>query len=539
MKNIYRLLSLILVLVIALSACAPKTTPAARPVVILASDQPGSADPAENWTFGGSAYLPLVYDGLFRYVGSTSPVLTALLAAEIPSIENGGISADGLIYTIKLRQDATFHDGTPVNADAVVYSYERIKALQLGANGITADWAEKIEKVDEFTVRFTLKQPFADFLNSMGSVWGNYIVNPTITKANEQSGDWGHTWLLDHDAGSGPYVMASVDPEQNTITLQRHEDYWGATNERGNIDSAIIRWGAEAAAARSMLEKGDADAWVNPQAPDYAALETMDSMTAIKFPSIMQYYLALNGSVVPLTDVRVRQALQYTFNTDVVISDIFNNTLTKMEAAVGPGYPDVYAATTQYTYDLDKAKTLLKEAGVENGFELTANRMGFFPNDSAVLEYWQADLAKVGITLTIQELDGGVFGTAWFNDCTAGTSPNIGQVSALGVGGDYPSAWEVGAQVFPTPRLGGAKCSAVYIDNPVVNELFTSIAGETTADGREPLFKALYNTLAADAGAIWIGQALDLVVYTKNLSGYEYYFSMGGNYLPLDTMNLK
>ena len=162
------------------------------------------------------------------------------------------------------------------------------------------------------------RQPFADFLNSMGSVWGNYIVNPAVAKANEQSGDWGHAWLLDHDAGSGPYVMASVDPEQNTITLERYADYWGATNDRGNIDTAIIRWGAEPAAARSMLEKGDADAWVNPQAPDYAALEALDSMTAIKFPSIMQYYLALNGSVEPLSDAKVRQALQYTFNTDEV-----------------------------------------------------------------------------------------------------------------------------------------------------------------------------------------------------------------------------
>jgi peptide/nickel transport system substrate-binding protein len=539
MKKSFRLLALILVLGIALTACTPKTTPAARPVVILASDQPGSADPAENWTFGGAAYLPQVYDGLFRYEGSTSPTLTPLLAAEIPSVENGGISADGLVYTIKLRQDATFHDGSPINADAVIYSYERIKALQLGANGITADWADKIEKVDDFTVKFTLKQPFADFLNSMGSVWGNYIVNPVVAKANEQSDDWGHAWLLENDAGSGPYIIASVDPEQNTITLQRYPDYWGATNARGNIESAIIRWGTESAAARSMLEKGDADAWVNPQAPDYAVLQATDGMTAIKYPSIMQYYLALNGSVEPLTDVKVRQALQYTFNTDKVISDIFDDTLTKMEAAVGPGYPDVYAAKTQYTYDLEKARALLKEAGHENGFELTANRMGFFPNDTAVLEYWQADLAKVGITLKIQELDGGVFGTAWFNDCTAGSSPNIGQVSALGVGGDYPSAWEVGAQVFPTPRLGGAKCSAVYIDDSKVNELFTSIAGETTAAGREPFFKTLYNTLAEDAGAIWIGQALDLVVYRNALSGYQYYFSMGGNYLPLDTMTLK
>jgi peptide/nickel transport system substrate-binding protein len=539
MNKYYRLLALILVLVVLLTACTAKATPAVRPIVILASDQPGPADPAENWTFGGAAFLPHVYEGLFRYIGSTSPTLSPLLAAEIPSVANGGISDDGLVYIIKLRQDASFHDGSPVNADAVVYSYERIKALQLGANGITADWAEKIEKVDTFTVKFTLKQPFADFLNSMGSVWGNYIVNPIVAKANEQAGDWGHTWLLDHDAGSGPYVMASVDPEQNTITLQRYADYWGATSARGNIESAIIRWGAEPAAARSMLEKGDADAWVNPQAPDYAVLQGTDGVTAVKYPSIMQYYLALNGSVEPLADSKVRQALQYTFNTEKVISDIFNDTLIKMEAAVGPGYPDVYAAKPQYTYDLEKAKTLLKQAGYENGFELTANRMGFFPNDSAVLEYWQADLAKVGITLTIQELDGGVFGTAWFNDCTAGSSPNIGQVSALGVGGDYPSAWEVGAQVFPTPRLGGAKCSAVYINNPKVNELFTSISSETTADGRAPLFKELYNTLAEDAGAIWIGQALDLVVYSNALSGYEYYFSMGGNFLPLDTMNLK
>jgi len=540
MKTLLRVLSVVLVMAVLLAACAPKaSTPATRPVVILASDQPGSADPAENWTFGGAAYLPHVYEGLFRYVGSTSPALTPLLAAEIPTKDNGGISADGLVYTIKLVQNATFHDGSLVNADAVVYSYERIKALQLGANGITADWADTIEKVDDFTVKFTLKQPFADFLNSMGSVWGNYIVNPVVAKANEKETDWGHAWLLDHDAGSGPYVMASVDPEQNTITLERYADYWGGIKDQGNIESAIIRWGTEPAAARSMLEKGDADAWVNPQAPDYAALQSTEGMTAIKYPSIMQYYLAFNGSVAPLDDPKVRQALQYTFDTEKIISDIFNDTLTKMEAAVGPGYPDVYPSKTQYTFDLDQAKTLLTEAGYADGFELTANKMGFFPNDAAVLEYWQADLAKVGVTLKIQELDGGVFGTAWFTDCTAGTSPNIGQVSALGVGGDYPSAWEVAAQVFPVPRLGGAKCSAVYIDDPKVNELFTQIANETTVSGRQPLFQSLYDTLAVDAGAIWIGQALDLVAYRNNLKGYEYFFSMGGNYLPLDKMTLE
>ena len=88
-------------------------------------------------------------------MGDASPKLTTLLAAEIPSVDNGGISKDGLTYTIKLKPGAKFHDGAPVNADTVIYSYDRIKALNLGANGITADWITKTEKVDDLTVKFT------------------------------------------------------------------------------------------------------------------------------------------------------------------------------------------------------------------------------------------------------------------------------------------------------------------------------------------------------------------------------------------------
>jgi peptide/nickel transport system substrate-binding protein len=517
---------------------APTEPPVvSRPIVIIASDNESSADPAENWAFGGAAYLPQVYDSLFRFVGESSPKLEPLLAAEIPTVDNGGISKDGLVYTIKLKPNVKFHDGSALNADAVVYSYDRIKALKLGPEGIAATWISKTEKIDDQTVKFTLNKPFSDFLNAMSSVWGNYIVNPTVCKAHETNSDWCHAWLLENEAGSGPYTMTKYDKANNQVTLERFKEYWGGWTNPKPIDKAVFLWLADPTGARQMLEKGDADIAINLPATDFAAVEKASGFVAKKYASIMQYYIALNGSSKPLDNPKVRQALQYSFDYDKVISDIFLGNLLKMQAAVGPGYPDVYPAKTQYTFDLDKAKSLLKDAGFANGFELSANAIGAMPNDTSVLEFWQADLAKIGITLKIQNVDYGTFDAAW-NRCKATTTPNIGQVSALGVGGDYPSAWEVMAQVFPTPRLSGDPCSIVYLNNSTVNDLSKKITETVDPALRKDLFQQLYDTLADDAGAIWLGQGVDTVALRDVVQGYQYYFSLGGNYVPLAQMSL-
>ena len=549
MKFIYRTFGVLLLISI-LAACggpAPTTAPevkattappvVTRPIVIIASDDPGSADPAENWNFGGAAFLPQVYESLFKFVGETSPKIAPSLASEIPTVENGGISSDGLTYTIKLNADAKFHDGSPVNAEAVIYTFERLKSLKFGLEGLAANNIDKVEQVNATTVKFTLKQPFSDFVNALSSVWGSYIVNPKVAKANEVNGDFGHEWMKEHDAGSGPYILASYDTANKTITLERFADYWGGWTNPNPIEKAIIRRLAEQSGARPLLEKGDADVVINLPATDYAALEKATGFVSKKFPSIMQYYIALNGSVKPLDNVLVRQALQYSFNTDTVISDIFLGTLVKMDAAVGPGYPDVYPAKTQYGFDLEKAKSLLKEAGYENGFEITVNSIGAMPNDTTVLEFWQADLAKIGVTLKIQQVDWGTFDSTWFR-CKATAESTIGQIAALGVGGDYPSAWEVLAQVYPTPRLSGDPCSVVYLDNATINDLFQKIGKATNPGERKTLFQSIYDAIADDAGAIWLGQGADLVTMRDVVQGYQYYFSRGGNYLPLAEMSL-
>jgi len=517
--------------------------PAERPFVIVASDAPSSADPGENWAFGGAAYLPNVYETLFRFVGESNPKMEPLLAAEIPTQENGGISQDGLVYTIKLKQNAKFHDGSPVNAEAVIYTFERMQTLKLGVDGISANSIAKMEKADDFTVKFTLTKPFSDFLNALSSVWGAYIVNPVVAKANEGkredgSNDWGNAWLKEHDAGSGPYVMASFDTANNTITLERFKEYWGGWQNPKPVEKAIIRWLAEPTGARPLIEKGDADVVINPPATDFAALEKTSGLVAKRYPSIMQFYIALNGAAKPLDDVKVRQALAHSFNTEKVISDIFLGNLVKMEAAVGPGYPDVYPAKTQYPDDLEKAKALLAEAGLGDGFEFSVNSIGAVPNETDVLEFWQADLAQIGVDMKIQQVDYATFDQAWFK-CNAATAPNIGQASALGVGGDYPSAWEVIAQVYPNPRLSGDPCSVVYLDSKALNDTFAQITASTDPQERKTLFQSLYDTIADEAGAIWIGQGMDLVVLRDTVQGYQYEFSRGGNYVPLANISIQ
>ena len=182
-------------------------------LVFLATDTAYSLDPAQNWDYGGGAtILAHVYEGLFKFTGADQAELEPNLAAEIPTLENGGISEDGLTYTIKLKPGAKFHDGTPVNAEAVKFSYDRVKQLKLGVDFLF-DQVEKIDAVDEETVQFTLKKPFSPFLYSIGSLWGNGIVSPTTVNANSTGEeDFGLAYLQSHDAGSGTVQAGQLRP---------------------------------------------------------------------------------------------------------------------------------------------------------------------------------------------------------------------------------------------------------------------------------------------------------------------------------------
>ena len=522
------------------------TSAVTRPFVMLVGLGMSASEPADNWDWQAPAYLSLVYEGLFRPKGEKNPTIEPWLAAEVPSKENGGISADGLVYTIKLKPGIKFHDGSPLNAAAVIYSYERMKALKFGVSGVTANWIDKMEAPDDLTVKFTLSKPFADFLKSMSSVWGNLIVNPAITKAHEGkladgSPDWGYTWLISeaNEAGSGPYKLVSRDLTLKQLSLERDPNYWGGWQGDKHIEKMIIRWDVPSATARLLLEKGDADSAPNLAASDFVAIEKTSGIIATKYEDTMQYYLGFNNSSEQLKDIRVRQALLYSFNYDQVIKDIFLNNLSPMTTAVGPGYPEVYTPQTVYKYDLEKARSLLEEAGYSQAkpLELTINILPAFAEAQAVAEYWQNDLAQIGVNLKLVQTDWGTFGQSWWTDCSASTNPNMGQLTTFGIGGDYPSAWETIWQIYP--KMPNVPCDTLYIDDPKVNKLFDDISLETDPAKREVLFKDLYEYLNEQAYALWIGQGKALAAYRDWVKGYEYTFAYSPYHAPLDQMWLE
>ncbi len=217
--SIRSLISLAIVLGL-LSACAPAATPApvassapaevapteaappaAAPqgnasdpntLIVLTPADTQTLDPAVNYDFSGGFFLINCYEGLVKAEGSTEAKIVPALA------ESWEISPDGLTYTFKIRDGVKFHDGTPVNAEAVKFSFERLLSVGMGAVGNFTS-IDKIEVADEMTVKFILKDPFSSFLLALTSMWGPVVVSPTAVKANEKEGDQGQAWLAENE----------------------------------------------------------------------------------------------------------------------------------------------------------------------------------------------------------------------------------------------------------------------------------------------------------------------------------------------------
>jgi len=172
-------------------------------------------DPATGENYSINAALLSLYDGLFIMRGAN---------AEPNLVDSWEVNEDATVFTFMLKENAVFHDGSPVNAEAVVYSFNRMLELQ---GPPTYRWAgiadeNSVQAVDEFTVEFTLIEPFAPFLGTLTQL---FIVNPAIVEAN-LGDDFGQTYLKENSAGSGPFTQGRWEIG-NLYEFNAVEDYWG------------------------------------------------------------------------------------------------------------------------------------------------------------------------------------------------------------------------------------------------------------------------------------------------------------------------
>jgi len=343
-----------LALLSALLAGCGAPSPGGR-VVYGLTLSPSGIDPHVNASSELGIPLASVYDTLIYRDPATGDFVPGLA-------ERWEVSDDGLVYTFYLRQDVTFHDDTPFDAEAARFNLERITSPDLASQKARFMLGpyERAEAADNYTLRIHLSEPFAPLLNALSQVYLG-IASPTAVEK------WGDEYQL-HQVGSGPFEFAEYVPGDHLL-LRRNPDYdWGPSvyqNEMARASEIEFRFFTDPATRSPALETGEADVMGEIPPQDAARLEESSDfrIEAVPIPGASLMFF-MNTTRPPLDDARVRQALLYGTDRQAIISAVFRDT---SPVAYGPlaaatlGYDP--AVQDYYPYDPARAAALLDEAG--------------------------------------------------------------------------------------------------------------------------------------------------------------------------------
>ena len=326
-------------------------------VVALQADTT-SMDPHVGSNGISNQILNEVYETLLTFDENTNVV--PLLA------KDWEVSEDGRTYTFYLNEGIKFHDGEPFNAESVVAVYERglrDDSLTLKRTIGTTDapiW-ESVVALDEYTVAITLVKPNNTFINK--------ICQFRIASPKAMAMDNATDWFAKNSAGTGPFIYTErVDG--GYTKLVRNENYWQAGP---TVDSLTFTVVPEDTSRIAMLKTGEADVITPVPVMDVNQLEGQEGIETVVAPATVYRYVTLNTHYTledgrqPFADVRVRQALNWAFDSEAYAKVVFNG-FAKAPTSVFSDSIYYFAEQTPYTADLEKAKALMKEAGFEDGF---------------------------------------------------------------------------------------------------------------------------------------------------------------------------
>lgn len=439
--------------------------------------------------------LNQIYDTLLYYSpdGTKDP--------EPRIAESYEISDDGLDYTFHLRDDVTFHDGTPVTADDVVFSIELYKASEYQGSQISM--LSSVEATDEHTVVCHLDAPYSPFLQG--------ICSPMISsKAYYESSE---DDFVNNPIGTGPYKFVSRAKGSN-IKLEANEDYYRGAPEIKEVTFEVIPDSSTKAIALQTGEVNFAeiDSATKPQ------LEANPAITIAEVPTSAFSYIAMNTEKEPFNDVKVRQAINYAIDRDNLVAVCYDG-----EAEVNSnicakerfGYSD---DQFQYTYDPEKAKELLAEAGIETPYDLGEILVAEkYSNLATVI---QNDLKAVGLDVTISvkefnsyisDLQNGSYGITALNMTLEGDTQTL-------------------EMAFTTDYIGIAN-NARYSDEEM-DKLFEQARTETDNDKRAEIFNEIFTKAQDEAIYAVMCNPMALYAYNSDLSCPE--FVLEGNYYLYD-----
>lgn len=333
--------------------CGParrSSQPAGDRLVVARASDATSLDPARASDIESLEVAEQVFGRLVRFAAGR-------LEPEPDLATSWTVSSDGLTWTFDLRPGVRFHDGTPFDADAVVFSFERQIISDHPAHEPDFVWTRSyqnikaIKALGRLRVQFQIDRPYAPFLANL-AIGPAAIVSPTAVR------QWG-TKFPRHPVGTGPYRFLEWIPGDR-ITLERNDEYW---DQPAKIRYLVMLLLPDARQRMQSLESGAADI-IQQVAPDDVPLIRLDpELKLVSAPAALVAYLALNTQRRPLDDPRIRQAIAHAIRRDAIVRFVYQGLATP---AVGPLPPNVWGARSDlvtFGYDPERARSLLAEAG--------------------------------------------------------------------------------------------------------------------------------------------------------------------------------
>ena len=425
------------------------------------------------------------------------------------------VSEDGKVWTFKLREGVKFHDGTPFNAEAVKFTFERLIKNKPFAVGVEI---QNIEVVDDYTVKFHLKEPFVPFLSELTRTRCS-IISPTAVEGEDFK-----------PIGTGPFVFEEWVKEEK-IVLKRNDDYWGAAPPLSRVTFKII---PDAHTRVMALEAGEVDiiGIGLGQIPPEAVQRLKDNpqiQLKSRVPAHNTVWLAMNQDNEFLQDLRVRKAIIYAIDAESIVEHVIEGTGV---VAVAPWSPamifGVKPGLQLPGYDPEKSKALLAEAGwtdTDGDGVLDKDGKPFkitlivhnIPPWRAVAEAVQAQLSDVGIALEIVELERG----AYFKVLREKDFDMIG-ISGIGLPTNDPYMhisffyhsrydFKVGEEA-PNPSL---------INNPVLDDLIEKTVSTVDPEERKEIYHRIQEIIVDEAVGVYLYHSGIFVALQENVAGFK------------------
>ncbi|MBD8004631.1 ABC transporter substrate-binding protein [Bacillus norwichensis] len=425
------------------------------------------------------------------------------------------VSDDGKTYTFELEEGIKFHDGTDLNADAVVQNFERWMngkseaefpyfVSQFGGfKGDESAVIKEVKAVAENKVEFTLFRPQAPFLKNLAMTAFSISSPAAIEKFGAK--------YIENPVGTGPFKFESWK-RNDTITVVKNEEYW--KDGLPKLDKIIFKVITDNSARLNALVKGEVDLMDGLNPSDVAKVEADSNLQIFERPSMNIGYLGFNVEKEPFDNKKVRQAINHAINKQAILDNFYEGTAEPAKNPIPPSVNGYNDDIEDYEFDLDKAQKLLEEAGLKDGFKMDLWAMPvprpYMPNGQKVAEAIQADLEKIGIEVNIVSMEWATY----LEKTRDGEAPMF----MLGWTGDNGDADNFLYALLDKDSIGSNNYSRYA--NEDVHKLLIEAQTETEEDKRNELYKEALEIIHDDAPWVPIAHSVPQLAGKSTIEGF-------------------